>query len=390
MTGRAAGRACDRSAARRRDGAAALMLAHAVAGCASTPVATGPTADQVRADLARRIPARVPDRAGWSADIQAALAVQRLDPMPENLCAVLAVIEQETGYVADPVVPGLAAISRRELERRADALHVPRFVLDRTADLAPGSRYRFVLDGALKLPSSDGRSYAGRLAQVRTERELSELYEDMAGRVPLGRQLLAGWNPVQTGGPMQVSIAFAEDHADGYPYPLAGSIRREVFTRRGGLYFGIAHLLGYTTPYTRKIHRFADYNAGWYASRNAAFQNAVAIASGRTLALDGDLLLPGLLARAGETERAVRALGPQLGMDDDAIRRALARGDRLAFNDEPLFAKVFALAEAKAGRALPREMLPGIALQSPKITRELTTAWFATRVDARYRECLGR
>ncbi len=374
MTGRAAGRACDRSGARRRDGVAALMLALAVAGCASTPVATGPTADQVRADLARRIPARVPDRAGWSADIQAALAVQRLDPMPENLCAVLAVIEQETGYVADPVVPGLAAISRRELERRADALHVP----------------RFVLDGALKLPSSDGRSYAGRLAQVRTERELSELYEDMAGRVPLGRQLLAGWNPVQTGGPMQVSIPFAEDHADGYPYPLAGSIRREVFTRRGGLYFGIAHLLGYTTPYTRKIHRFADYNAGWYASRNAAFQNAVAIASGRTLALDGDLLLPGLLARAGETERAVRALGPQLGMDDDAIRRALAKGDRLQFNDEPLFAKVFALAEAKARRPLPREMLPGIRLESPKITRELTTAWFATRVDARYRDCLGR
>ena len=374
MTGRAAERAGGRTGARRREGVAALMLALAVAGCASTPVATGPTADQVRADLARRIPARVPDRAGWSADIQAALAVQRLDPMPENLCAVLAVIEQETGYVADPVVPGLAAISRRELERRADALHVP----------------RFVLDGALKLPSSDGRSYAGRLAQVRTERELSDLYEDMAGRVPLGRQLLAGWNPVQTGGPMQVSIAFAEDHADGYPYPLAGSIRREVFTRRGGLYFGIAHLLGYTTPYTRKIHRFADYNAGWYASRNADFQNAVEIASGRTLALDGDLLLPGLLARAGETERAVRALGPQLGMDDDAIRRALAKGDRLQFNDEPLFAKVFALAEAKARRPLPREMLPGIRLESPKITRELTTAWFATRVDARYRDCLGR
>ena len=179
--------------------AAALVIVLGLAGCAGAPVVSGPTAEQVRADLARRIPASVPDRAGWSADIQTALATQRLDPMPENLCAVLAVIEQETGYVADPAVPDLAAISRRELEKRAAALHVP----------------KFMLDGALKLRSSDGRTYGERLATVRTERELSELYEDMAGRVPLGRQLLAGWNPVQTGGPMQVSIPFAEEHADG-------------------------------------------------------------------------------------------------------------------------------------------------------------------------------
>lgn len=40
------------------------------------------------------------------------------------------------------------------------------------------------------------------------------------------------------------------------------------------------------------------------------------------------------------------------------------------------------------GQALPRAVLPGIPLDSPKIT--LTTAWFAQRVQARWTRCMGR
>ena len=358
----------------RRLAAAVIAVAlAALAGCATTP--SGPTPAQVRDDIVRRLPATLDDRAGWAADIESAFSVQDIAPTPENVCAVLAVTEQESGFQADPPVANLPVIARRELQRRAAALHVP----------------GLLLDAALRIRSTDGRSYAARLARVRTERELSEIYEDMSSRVPLGKRLLAGHNPVQTGGPMQVSIPFAQAHAAGYPYPVEQGIRREVFTRRGGMYFGILHLLGYDTPYEKKVHRFADFNAGWYASRNAAFQNAVAVATGRRLALDGDLLAPGAsLSEPGETESAVRSLSGALGLDDRGIRRALQQSDDLDFNQSEVFRRVFALAEQRGGQPLPRALIPGITLDSPKITRELTTGWFATRVNDRYQRCMQR
>ena len=346
-----------------------------LAACLSTPQPGGPSPDVVRAEILRHMPARTGDADGWAADIQTAFAAQGIAANEENICAVMAVIAQESGFEADPVVPDLPAIARREIERRAAAVHVP----------------GFMVDAALKIRSTDGRSYAQRLRGVRTERELSELYEELVGRVPLGSRLFGDHNPVQTGGPMQVSVPFAESRSRGYPYPVRGTIRDEVFTRRGGLYFGIQHLLGYATPYARKASRFADYNAGWYASRNAAFQNAVAVATGRKLALDGDVLTPGApLDRPGQTEQAVRSMAGDLGMDDASIRAALEQASQLEFNDTRLFHQVFALAERRAGKSLPREMLPGITLESPKITRELTTAWFAMRVNDRYQRCLAR
>ncbi|RZA34064.1 MAG: DUF1615 domain-containing protein [Lysobacteraceae bacterium] len=346
-----------------------------LAGCVTAPHVPARPPSDVRSEIVRRMPARIADRDDWANDIQAAFAAQRIEPSSENICAVLAVTEQESGYVANPAVANLPKIARGEIDRRAAALHVP----------------KFLVDAALAIRSPDGSSYNARLQRVRTERELSDIYEDLIGSVPLGKRLFADLNPVQTGGPMQVGIPFAESKAGGYPYPVEGSIRDEVFTRRGGMYFGIAHLLGYQTPYTRKVHRFADYNAGWYASRNAAFQNAVALATGTKLALDGDVLNPGApMDKPGQTERAVRALSAELGMDDRAIRNALQRGDRLDFGETDLYARVFALAESRARKPLPRAMIPGIKLESPKITRDLTTAWFATRVDERYQRCLQR
>ncbi|MFO5985808.1 DUF1615 family protein, partial [Pseudomonas aeruginosa] len=73
-----------------------------------------------------------------------------------------------------------------------------------------------------------------------------------------------------------------------------------------------------------------------------------------------------------------------------SIRRALEQGDSPEFADSALYRKVFALAESATGKTLPRAVLPGITLESPKITRKLTTAWFAKRVDERYQRCMAR
>ncbi|TBU77471.1 DUF1615 domain-containing protein [Phytopseudomonas daroniae] len=350
------------------------LLILLLAGCSSRgPQVPAPKPAEVRAQIVRLLPAQTTDRQGWAADIYAAFAAQEIPPTTENICAVLAVTEQESTFQADPQVPGLAKIARAEIDRRAASLHIP----------------RMLVNAALNIESPTGKTYQQRLDSVRTEKQLSAIFDDFTGMVPLGRQLFGTLNPVRTGGPMQVSIAFAQANAEGYPYPPDGSIRREVFSRRGGMYFGIAHLLGYPANYPKPLYRFADFNAGWYASRNAAFQHAVTTASGIPLALDGDLIIHGS-SKAGSTELAVRSLGKRLNMSDRAIRRALEQGNSLDFESNRLYERVFALAEDAEGKPLPRAVLPGIVLKSPKITRRLTTAWFAERVDSRHQRCMAR
>ncbi len=356
---------------------AAVAVAASLLLLACQPQPRPRTPEAVRAELVRLLPPKTADRKGWAADIQLAMAAMEIDPSTQNLCSVLAVTEQESTFTADPVVPGLGKIALAEIDRRAQRRKVP----------------LFIVHAALRYTTHDGKSYADRIAAVRTERELSSAFEDFISSFPLGKRLLQGANPVRTGGPMQVSIDFAEQHArrQPYPYPVATSIRHEVFTRRGGMYFGIAHLLGYRASYQEPLYRFADFNAGFYASRNAAFQNAVGRASGTKLTLDGDLVDPGAKGnKVGATEAAVRSLARQLEMTDAQIHRALLKGSRSSFERTELYARVFELAEQLEHQSLPRAVMPRIRLESPKITRKLTTEWFATRVNQRYRRCMAK
>ena len=367
-------RAIVRRVMRRTLACTSALVLLGLAGCGTQqPETPAPRPDEVKAKIVQLIPSSIPDRKGWAGDIYAAFDALEITPNNENICSVLAVTVQESTFQATPPVPGLAKIAREEIYRRASRLHVP----------------RFMVNAALDVRSPNGKTYSERLNAVRTEEQLSAIFDDFLSIMPLGKQLFGTLNPVKTGGPMQVSIKFAEDRRWDYPFEYQGSIRDEVFTRRGGMYFGIAHLLDYPASYTQPLYRFADFNAGWYASRNAAFQNAVARASGTKLALDGDLIIHGS-SKAGQTERAVRSLAGKLDMSETAIRNALERGDTHGFEKTSLYERVFALAEKRVGKPLPRAVLPGIRLESPKITRNLTTAWFANRVNDRHLACMKR
>ena len=274
-----------------------LLAVLVLAGCSSQapqPLKKGEKAIDVASVVRQKMPASVKDRDAWAKDLATTFESQGLAPTLENVCSVLAVAQQESNYQADPAVPGLSKIAWQEIDRRAERMHIP----------------AFLVHTALKIKSPNGKSYSERLDSVRTEKQLSAIFDDLINMVPMGQTLFGSLNPVRTGGPMQVSIAFAEQHTKGYPWKMDGTVRQEVFSRRGGLWFGTYHLLNYPASYS------------------------------------------------------------------------------FSFEETALYKKVYQLAETKTGKSLPREMLPGIQLESPKITRNLTTAWFAKRVDERRARCM--
>jgi hypothetical protein len=354
---------------------AVVAVATLVASCASER-ANGPKISEADAHtlIESSIPASVSDKPGWADDIYAAFTAQQIEPTKENVCAVVSVIEQESGFHVDSVVPGLPSIAWKEIHTRADHSLVP----------------WMLVKGALDLKSPTGRSYSDRIDRAKTEKDLSDIYEDFINSVPLGHTLFEDHNPIHTRGPMQVNVSFLKQTAAvrTYPYTVKGSLADELFTRRGSVYFGVAHLLGYSAPYPRYLFRFADYNAGQYASRNAAFQSAVGTLASTPVVPDGALLPNN--GELGSTESAVRGLGGRLNISDDAIHSALQEGKSPDFERTPLYKRVFAMADQAQKRPVPQALVPRIKLQGPKLSRTLTTDWYAHRVDGRFQQCLKK
>lgn len=338
----------------------------------------------------------VMDAIGWGEDILHALADNKLPITRENICSVIAIASQESAFNANPTVPGLGQIAERAVRKKLDS--IPLF----------GAKAFAYLD---TIPNPKA-SFVKRIRAARTERDLDLAYralvEYAAGKSALDGMLQWGlldktveeYNQVSTVGSMQVSVAFAQETERGEHWrPMthaeSNAVRDRLYSRRGGLYYGARQLLNYQTGYGQKIFRFADYNAGRYAARNAAFQAAVARLSGQTLAADGDLLAYNK-ARAAtnevtNTESSLRALIAhyRLGIDDGALRRDLLREKSFDFTQTPVWRAVRALHQRVTGQEPAFAMLPGIRLKSLKIKSKMTTAIFAQSVNRRYGACMA-
>lgn len=338
--------------------------------------------DQVgRALLKKLLPHGIPEREGWKNDIFSAFHHLSLPYTKQNFCAVMAIAEQESSYNSDPVTPNLSAIVWDEIENRRKKYLIP----------------SFVIETALLKSSPDGRVYKDRINALRTKKQMNVLYEDMVQELPFGSKIFEHKNPIRDAGPMQVSVAFAETHIRAWPYPYSyKNLRDEVFTRRGSVYFGAAIMLQYPAAYSDMIYRFADYNAGRYSSRNAAFQAALSLLTNKQLAQDGDLILylnkmeriPS--GEESEVQQRLFSLRAQLHLSPDEIICDLRQEKLAEFAQTPLYKRVYELANQKSGKNLPHEAIPQIVLISPKITHHLTTEWFAHKVNDRYQRCIIR
>jgi hypothetical protein len=334
----------------------------------------------------------VKDKEGWAEDILAAIRLTGKVPTAERACAVVAVIGQESGFVADPAVADLDDIVKAGLDDKLAAL----------GPLALPAREAVL---AMTLPGSE-LTVGARVRRLKTERDLDELFRDLIAALQhespgsfavaqgislvLGKGGLDSLNPVTTAGSMQVKVDFAKAQE---PNLSDAAVRELLYTRSGGVRFGTARLIDYAAHYDDVVYRFADYNAGVYASRNAAVQKMVSALVGVALVEDGDLLLYDKngtpKSEDSQSLKSLISFGTGAGLSERNVRKAVAQEKSASFEDTELWRAVRAAYTAQTGKPAPYAVIPTVSLSSPKLKKARTTAWFAQSVLRRYQACRG-
>lgn len=347
----------------------------------------------------RSVAALVPtstSRNEWAQAILGALKQVRRTPDRASVCAVIAVIAQESNFQANPVVPVLAQVVKTRL---AD--------YEKKYGRAGKALIKSLLNGrALE----DNRTFRERLEVVKTERDLDLTFRDMLAYYRLMHPIAFGaanvaehlWdgrslqelNPIATAGPMQVNVAFAEQWASDHDTGDK-NVRDNLYTITGGVLYGTARLFDHEAAYTEIVYRFADYNAGIYASRNAAFQTQLGRLLGQTLALDGDLLRYDADGEISSDESqsftALKVFAEQYDkeLSNWRVKQDVAHEKRKSFEDTDTYKSVKA-AFAKKFKTTPRyAILPQAEIDSPKLRRKRSTGTYATSTQRRYEACVG-
>jgi Protein of unknown function (DUF1615) len=350
---------------------------------------------ETTAKLIRAAEKSVVDAGGWALDLHDVLQQHDLPQSRENVCAAIAVIDQESNFIADPPVAGLGKLSEKALRDKFKKIPVGGGLALRWLENNPSPQASFML----------------RIRNARTERDLDLAYRalvDYAGkttsldvvlRLGLLNKIIEEKNDIDTIGSMQVAVKFAMAETKKrrwLPMTLDDvyGVRDYLYTRQGGMYFGVQQLLAYDTGYNQKLFRFADYNAGRYAARNASFQRVVAQLSGHVLALDGDLLRYGKDDKAlnivTSTEAAMRAANSEhkLGLDDKTIRADLLKEKQLGFTSTRSYLSFRDRFAVTTHKAAVFALVPEIALNSPKLSRGFSTRLFSESVNKRYQACM--
>ncbi|WP_038342261.1 DUF1615 family protein [Acinetobacter sp. A47] len=358
---------------------------------------------EMKAEQIKKVlPPRVNDRQSWSQDIFDIMQQLSIPKTKQNVCSIVAVVDQESNFVADPAVPGLGEKAVQEINTRLKEKFEAK--LGETI----GGTVAGYFEDVLRNQPSPENNYMSQMRKVKTERELDLLYREifdymskhyhvsaLTGAAKLvGQDIGEKMNPITTLGSMQVHINYAKEHKR--QSGNMAELRDDLYTQYGGLYYGIHRLMEYSADYDKAIYRFADYNSGMYSSRNAAFQKMLEVIQGKDLDLDGDLLLynkdgsPQSALSQSEKEIISAFTNNKILVTPRQIRADLKKEKQKKFEDTQTYLAVQKLYQTKTNKAPIYAIMPEVIISGPKLSRDYNTNWFASRVNGRYETCMQR
>ncbi len=355
-------------------------------------------AEQIR----KAIPSRVSERDSWAKDIFDITEQLGIPQTKQNVCTIVAVVDQESNFHADPAVPGLGTKAVKEVQDRLEEKFK-----EKLGENIGGTIAGYFQDVLKNHPSPEG-NYLSQMRRVKTERELDELYREifeymtkqyhvsaLTGAAKLvGQNFGEKLNPITTLGSMQVHIGYAKEHKR--QGGNMAELRTDLYSQYGGLYYGIHRLMMYPADYEKPIYRFGDYNSGMYSSRNAAFQSMLNDLTETALDLDGDLLLytkdGGIRSQKSQSERELISVFAKNNfiITERQIRADLKKEKEKDFEDTMTYKALTKLYKEKIGKEPMYAIMPEVVITGPKLSRDYNTNWFATRVNGRYESCMHR